>query len=53
MKVLIPTNDHGYREATVRITKVVYNKRYRSYTEYFGDDFLEEGDEVIEMQVVE
>ena len=43
----------SYRIATVRKIKVVYNKKYRSYSEYAGDDYLEEGDEVVEMDVAE
>lgn len=53
MKVLVPDSDHGYREATVRKTKVVYNKKYRAYSEYVGDEYLEDGDEVVEREVVE
>lgn len=53
MKVLVPDADHSYREATVRKTKVVYNKKYRVYSEYAGDDYLEDGDEVVEMDVAE
>ena len=53
MKVLVPDSDHEYREARVRKTKVVYNAKYRTYSEYAGDDYLEDGDEVVEMDVVE
>jgi hypothetical protein len=53
MKVLVPISDHSYREATVRKIKVVYNKKYRAYSEYVGEDHLEDGDEVIEMDVAE
>jgi hypothetical protein len=53
MKVLIPGIDHSYREAVIRRVKVVYNKKYRAYSEYAGDEYLEDGDEVVEMDVAE
>jgi hypothetical protein len=53
MKVLIPSDDHSYREATVRKVKVVYNKQHKEYSEYHGDEYLEEGDAVVEMEVAE
>ena len=53
MKVLIPSFDHSYREATIRRIKVVYNKKYREYSEYHGEEYLDEGDEVVEMDVAE
>lgn len=53
MKVLVPDSDHSYREATIRKMKVVYNKKYRAYSEYVGDEYLEDGDTVIEMEVVD
>lgn len=53
MQVLIPDHDDGYYVAIVRKQKVVYNKKYEVYTEYVGDEYLDEGDEVIEMEVAE
>jgi hypothetical protein len=53
MKVLIPGTDHSYREAVVKRINVVYNKKYREYSEYHGDDYLGDGDEVVEMDVAE
>lgn len=53
MRVLIPTFDHSYQEATIRRIKVVYNKKYDEYSEYHGDEHLTEGDTVIEMDVAE
>ena len=53
MKVLIPSSDHGYLEATIRRRKVVYNKKYKQYSEYYDDEYLNEGDEVVEMDVAE
>lgn len=52
-KVLIPSDDHFYQEGRLCEKKVVYNKKYRSYTEYAGDEYLEEGDEVVTRWVVE
>jgi hypothetical protein len=49
--VLVPSHDHQYRKATVRKIKVVYNKKYREWYEYHGDEYLNEGDEVMEMNV--
>lgn len=53
MQVLIPNGDHGYYVARIRKQKVVYNKKYEVYTEYMGDEYLDEGDEVIELDVAE
>lgn len=53
MQVLIPDRDHGYYVAHVRKQKVVWNKKYKVYTEYMGDEYLGEGDEVLELEVAE
>lgn len=53
MKVLVPDSDHSYQKAVVRKMKVVYNKKYHEYSEYYGDDYLDDGDEVVEMDVAE
>lgn len=53
MKVLIPSDDHSYRVGSVKKMKVVYNNRYLSYSEYAGDEYLEDGDVVVEMDVAE
>lgn len=53
MIVLIPTTDHSYIEAVVIKTKVVYNKKYREYYEYHGDEYLGEDEQVLEMDVAE
>lgn len=52
-KVLVPGFDHGYRLVVVQRMEVVYNKITKTYSEYAGDEYLEEGDEVVEMDVVE
>lgn len=51
--VLVPNGDHGYYVAHVHKQKVVWNKTYKHYSEYMGDEYLDEGDEVIEMEVAE
>lgn len=51
--ILISTDDHGYREAKVVETKVVYNKKRRQYSEYAGDEYLEDGDEIVIRLVAE
>lgn len=53
MQVLIPDGDHGYNVARIRKQKVVWNEKYKVYTEYVGDEYLDEGDEVIELEVAE
>lgn len=52
-KVLVPSADHGYRVVAIQRMEVVYNKISKAYSEYAGDEYLEEGDEVVEMDVVE
>lgn len=53
MQVLIHDHDHGYYVAIVRKQKVVWNKKYKVYTEYMGDEYLGDGDEVLELEVAE
>jgi hypothetical protein len=53
-KVLVPTHNHAYREANLtEQVQVVYNKKYNSYSEYFGEDYLQEGDVVLLRTIVE
>jgi hypothetical protein len=52
-KVLVSAHDHGYREAYVTRMKVVYNTKYQEWYEYHGDEYLSEGDTVLEMDVVD
>ena len=52
MRVLVQSGDHSYYEATVWRMNVVYNRFTGIYSEYFGDDYLEDGDEVVERDVV-
>ena len=52
MRVLVESDDHSYYETTVRRMKVVYNQFTGTYSGYFGDDYLEDGDEVVERDVV-
>lgn len=53
MKILVPSHDHQYREATVRKMKAVYNHIYKEWHEYAGDEYLDEGDEVFEVDVAD
>lgn len=53
MAVLILGADHCYYQASVRVKKVVYNTKTKSYSEYFGDEYLEENEIVKEMEVAE
>lgn len=45
--ILVPSSDHSYIEMNIRETQVVWNDLYKTYSEYAGDDYLEEGDEVV------
>ena len=51
MKILVPSHDHRYREAVIKKTKVVYNHIFKEWYEYHGDEYLDEGDEVFEVNV--
>lgn len=51
MKILVPSHDHRYREAIVKKTKAVYNHIYKEWYEYHGDEYINEGDEVFEVNV--
>jgi hypothetical protein len=51
--VLVPANDHSYREARVRMTSVVWNARTRTYSEYVGDEYLEPGETVVQRPVAD
>lgn len=53
MKVLVPGHDHQYREVEIRTRKVVHNPKWDLYSEYFGDEYLEPDEVVIEAQVAE
>jgi hypothetical protein len=52
-QVLVPSHDHKYAIAWTSHKQVVWNRHSRSYSEYAGDDFLEDGDEVVTLPVVE
>lgn len=51
MKILVLGSDHRYREAVIRTIKVVYNRECNEYFEYVGDEYLDDFDEVLEMNV--
>lgn len=53
-KILVSGRDHDYYEARlVEDVEVVYNKKYDTYKEYHGPDYLQEGDVVIKRTIVE
>ena len=52
-KVLIPGSDHQYREVYIKTKKVAFNRKENTYFEYFGDEYLEEGEEFVERDVAE
>lgn len=52
-EILVPAHDHSYRVARIRCVKAVYNAMYKTYSEYFGDDYLIEGNTVIDAKVTE
>jgi hypothetical protein len=52
-QILVPSRDHSYREASIRLTKVVYNLKRKEYFEYHGEEFLEDGDIVKEVLVAD
>lgn len=51
--VLVPADDHSYREATVRMQSVVWNALTRTYSEYAGDEYLEPGETVVQRPVAD
>lgn len=51
--ILVSSSDHGYEKAYIRTTNVVYNTKTRRYSEYVGDEYLEENEIVIKARVVE
>ena len=51
IEVLVPCSDHKYRTTNLELEKVVFNQRTWIYSEYYGDEYLEEGDVVIERYV--
>ena len=51
--ILTPAGDHGYREVLVEYRKCVWNKRTREWFEYFGDEYLGEDEEVLEVRVAD
>ena len=51
--VLIEARDHSYQVARVVKKKVVYNEKTNTYSQYYGNEFLYEGDIVQEKYVAE
>ena len=52
-EVLVESHDHGYQIAHVVERKVVFNTKYKTYSEYAGDEYLEENEIVEVRNVVE
>ena len=50
-EVLVESSDHGYRIAHVIERKVVFNTKYKTFSEYVGDEYLEEN-EIVEVHNV-
>jgi hypothetical protein len=44
--VLIETRNHDYRIAKIVKRTVVYNEKTKTYSQYYGDEFLYEDDVV-------
>jgi|GEM_PF-3465613 len=42
--ILVPASDHTYIEMTVCEIDVVWNELYKTFSEYAGDDYMDEGD---------
>ena len=51
--ILIPSSDHSYSVVRMVKKKAVYNYKSRSYAEFVGDDYLEDGDIVVDALVAE
>lgn len=52
-KILMLESDHRYREVFITTKKVVFNRKENVYFEYFGDEYLEDNEVVVELEVVE
>ena len=52
-EVLVPGNDHSYRVAQIRTAKATWNPAAREWFEYVGDEYLEDGEIVVEVSVVD
>lgn len=46
-------SDHRYREVYINTKKVVFNRKENCYFENFGDEYLEDNEVVVELEVVE
>lgn len=45
--------DHSYREVEIINKKVVWNQVLKTYSEYFGDEYLEPNEVVVCRNVIE
>lgn len=52
-QVLVPAHDHSYRVANLSEGKAVFNPRYNTWSEYHGDEYLDEGDIVVDVRIAE
>ena len=51
--ILIPSSDHSYSVVRMVKKKAVYSHKSRSYAEFVSDDYLEDGDIVVDALVAE
>ena len=49
--ILVSWPDHSYYVALIVTSKAVYNVKTREYSEYVGDDWLGDGEMVIDAKV--
>jgi hypothetical protein len=52
LPILKPWDDHQYTYVVLSKGKAVYNERYYSWSDYVGDEYLDEGDKVYEVYIV-
>lgn len=50
-EVLVPQYDHQYCMMTVQKGKAVWNDKYGTWTEYHGEEYLQDGDKVKEVLI--
>jgi len=53
LKVLVPDGDHSLRLAPLVLKKVVCHEPSKTWSEYAGEEYLAEGERVVEVYVVE
>ena len=50
--VLSPTGDHGYYRPNVEAGKAAFSAEYKQYSEYHGDDNLDDGETVVNAIII-